>query len=104
MSMRATIGLPAPTAADQTHWRIEYSVNGVANRPAFEVPAADTTFDLPHSSDPLTLEHGDTVDVHLYAKDGAGNLSAPAQLVFQVQDTVPPPQPLSPTVVGFTQL
>lgn len=91
-----TLAFPATTSPDQATWRIEYAVNGTADRPTFSRPVTDTTFELPLGPD--VLNHGDSVDVHLYAVDAAGNESTSSQLVFTVLDIVPPPQPSMPTV------
>lgn len=101
-SYSVTLAFPPTTAPDQTTWRVEYSVNGTSNRPTFSRPVADASFELPAPGDGFGLNHGDSVDVHLYAVDAAGNESTSSQLVFPVLDTVPPMQPQSPTVTAIT--
>jgi hypothetical protein len=100
--MIVTLAFPATTSADQTSWRVNYSVNGTSDRPDFSRPVADTQFELPGPNGGV-LNHGDSVDVHLFAVDGAGNESTSSQLVFTVLDTFPPPQPASAIVVSVRE-
>ena len=91
-----TLALPAPGAADVVRRELHVVVNG---EPTVTELAADV---LEYK---LELVEDADVEVYLVDIDDAGNLSDLGELLaFTVIDTVPPPAPGRPEIIGVEEV
>jgi len=93
--LRYTLAIPEPGAGDVVTRELHVVVDGI-----------DTTYTLTPDVRSFTVDlvEGTSVSIFLVDVDNIGNRSEPGEaLTFTVVDTIPPPKPLPPVVIGVEE-